>query len=123
MTVRESWRAASARYRAAHREKVLAINRAYAAAHSEERSGAWVSWYGMKSRCSNPKQYSFKDYGGRGITVCERWKVYANFLADMGPRPPGTTLDRIDNDKGYEKSNCRWATPKEQAQNRRRRAA
>jgi len=73
----------------------------------------------MLSRCTSPTKREFPDYGGRGITVCVRWMEFPNFLADMGERPAGMTLDRIDNDKGYEPGNCRWATPKEQSRNTR----
>lgn len=83
------------------------------------------SWIAMWDRCERPGAASYKDYGGRGITVCERWTSFDNFLADMGTRPAGTTLDRINNDGSYEPGNCRWATPKEQRANQRprRRAA
>ncbi len=73
----------------------------------------------MKQRCTNPNHRAYKDYGGRGITVCEQWLQFHYFLRDMGERPEGTTLDRIDNDKGYYKENCRWATGYEQGWNRR----
>jgi hypothetical protein len=77
-------------------------------------------WVGMRQRCSNPKATKWKYYGGRGISVCERWQVFENFLADMGEPPPGTSIHRRDNDGNYEPSNCCWATPMEQASNSRR---
>lgn len=78
------------------------------------------TWRSMRNRCMNPADRTFKDYGGRGITVCERWAIFDNFLADMGSRPAGRSLDRVNNDEGYTPDNCRWATPKEQANNRRK---
>jgi hypothetical protein len=77
-------------------------------------------WHGMKSRCLNPKCNMYKTYGGRGITVCERWMSYENFLSDMGRMPSDShSLDRINNELGYCPENCRWATKSEQATNRR----
>lgn len=76
-------------------------------------------WSGMIQRCTNPNTSSWHRYGGRGIEVCPRWREYANFLADMGERPPGMTIDRFPNNDGnYEPGNCRWATCKQQQQNR-----
>ena len=77
------------------------------------------AWRGMRLRCENPKNPKWPIYGGRGITVCDRWKAFANFFEDMGFPPDGYSLDRIDNSRGYSKGNCRWASPLTQTQNRR----
>jgi len=91
--------------------------------NGEIRSPEYGSWMSMKRRCQNPNDKNFKAYGGRGIKICDRWMAFENFLVDMGRRPSTRhTLDRVNNDGNYEPGNCRWATPSEQAKNRRPKA-
>ena len=77
------------------------------------------SWYSMLERCRNPRNASYENYGRRGISVCERWHDIESFVADMGPRPEGMTLDRINPDGNYEPSNCRWASVLDQQRSKR----
>lgn len=84
------------------------------------RTAEYRTWASMKSRCNNPKNYGYKNYGGRRIKVCKRWNRYENFLVDMGRKPSNNhSIERIDNNKGYFKKNCKWATRKEQNRNKR----
>jgi len=87
--------------------------------HGHFGSPTYISWTAMRSRCRNPRHHAWKNYGGRGITVCARWDRFENFLEDMGERPDGSSIDRIDHERGYEVGNCRWSDNNTQARNRR----
>jgi hypothetical protein len=101
------------------RERIVAQSTTHGHKTREGTSPTYNSWSNMMARCTRPTHPRYKDWGGRGITVCERWLVFENFLADMGEKPPGKTLDRKENSGNYEPGNCRWATPAEQAANTR----
>jgi hypothetical protein len=88
--------------------------------HELSYTSEYFTWVSMRFRCSNKNHVSYKYYGGRNISVCERWNKFSNFISDMGMKPdPSYSLDRINNDGNYEPNNCRWASAKEQAANRR----
>lgn len=102
------------------RRRASLTRHGFAAGGYAKRHPLYGTWLTMKSRCYNPRFPKYKDYGGRGIYVCERWRTdFAAFVEDVGTRPPGKTLDREDNDGPYEKDNCKWSTAKEQRANRR----
>jgi hypothetical protein len=87
--------------------------------HGMRKTSTYASWDNMKQRCQNINHKRFAEWGGRGITVCEDWQTFSGFFADMGVKPAGSQIDRIDNNKGYYKDNCRWVSGSENCRNTR----
>lgn len=98
---------------------LLLRNSKHGHANRKSLSSVYHSWVAMWTRCTNKNRKDYIHYGGRGITICERWIDFELFLQDMGERPKGTSLDRVDSNGNYELSNCRWSTQKEQMNNTR----
>jgi len=100
-------------------EQVVAAIQTHGHSKRRQRSGEYESWAGIIQRTTNEENSEYRNYGGRGIAVCERWKTFANFLDDMGIRPKGFSIERIDVNGNYEKANCVWANAKTQSRNKR----
>lgn len=100
-------------------KETAARNGKKSAKHGMSKQSEYNTWRSMIQRCTNENHTYYEYYGGSGVTVCSRWLNFSNFLEDMGRRPEGYTLDRISNDIGYSKENCKWSTKKEQSQNRK----
>lgn len=99
--------------------EVIADRNRNASTHGKTNTPTFTAWVNMKQRCTNPKHKSYHRYGGRGITICERWlSSFEAFLEDMGEKPDGAQLDREDNTRGYTPDNCRWVTPEQNSNNR-----
>jgi hypothetical protein len=99
-----------------YRDEVL---RDHVKTHGKSETRVYGIWLHMRGRCLVPTNHRYPLYGGRGITICERWMTFQNFYEDMGDPPPGMSLDRIDNSRGYSPDNCRWATQRQQVHNSR----
>jgi hypothetical protein len=99
--------------------KALAIKRRQGGIVDGKKTKAYGVWQALRDRCNNPNNPAYKNYGGRGITVCKEWNSFPQFLKDMGEPPSKRSIDRIDNNKGYFAVNCRWATKSEQERNKR----
>ena len=113
------WKATKLRDRCGNRKKQCRgwNGQSFVRRHGFSRTGVYKSWNAMMQRCLNPKNHAYSRYGGSGITVCKRWLKIENFIADMGQRPAGKTLERIDNDRGYSPKNCIWTTQEDQMNN------
>lgn len=101
------------------RELAVGAMAAKTTVHGMSRTPVWITWSNMLTRCRSKRSDDYAIYGGRGISVCPEWDSFETFYRDMGGRPPGKSLDRIDTDGNYEPGNCRWATSAEQNQNKR----
>jgi hypothetical protein len=100
-----------------HKEIATVLAATMNKTHGKSGSKEYKAWLNMRARCADSNVDRFYNYGGRGIKVCDRWSDFSSFISDMGKCPPGYTIERIDVNKGYESSNCRWATPHEQRRN------